>query len=165
MRSPRMIVVLFVRMLISLGVFVAIARLVESSVSVDILIASYGAMTAVVFGLEHQQVTRFRNVVGGHLVSATIGVIVGALVAPFSRDLAIVLAVSLAVTAMVSLGVLHPPGGAVAMVAASAPHVASNKPLLFIFVVATLGAATYWAIIKVVGRAFRPLSHGVEPDL
>lgn len=56
-----------------------------------------------------------RNLVGGHLVSAFIGVACAQAVP--SVWVASALAVALAVVAMEFLGVTHPPGGATALIA------------------------------------------------
>ncbi|WP_235857777.1 HPP family protein [Marimonas lutisalis] len=87
----------------------------ELSVQGDIvLIASMGASAVLLFAAPHSLLSQPWNVIGGHLVSALIGVVVHRLVA--DTALASGLAVGLAIIAMHYLRCLHPPGGATSLI-------------------------------------------------
>ncbi len=79
------------------------------------LIGSFGASAVLVYGAPMADFSQPRNLVGGHVVSALVGVTVFML---FKEPaLASATAVSLAVMAMHFTRTLHPPGGATALIA------------------------------------------------
>lgn len=80
------------------------------------LIGSFGASSVLVYGIINSPLAQPRNLIGGHVISALIGVTVFKL---FSAEiwLACALAVSLAIVAMQVTKTLHPPGGATALIA------------------------------------------------
>lgn len=80
------------------------------------LIGSFGASSVLVFGAIQSPMAQPRNLVGGHLVSATVGVTVNLLL-PDIIWLTAPLAVSLSIIAMQMTKTLHPPGGATALIA------------------------------------------------
>lgn len=80
------------------------------------LIGSFGASSVLVYGIIQSPFSQPRNLVGGHLISA----IVGVTVAKFTPDilwLAAPLAVSVSIVLMQITKTLHPPGGATALIA------------------------------------------------
>ncbi len=80
------------------------------------LIGSFGASSVLVYGLINSPLAQPRNLIGGHVICAIIGVSVFKL---FSEELwfACALAVSLSIVAMQITKTLHPPGGATALIA------------------------------------------------
>ena len=98
-----------------------------------LLIGSFGASAVLLFGANDSPLSQPRNLVGGHLVSATVAVVVVALFG--STPLAMALGVGLAIFVMNLTHTTHPPGGATALIgiqAAAGPE--------FIFVPVLLGA-------------------------
>lgn len=87
-----------------------------SGVEQIFLIGSFGASAVLVFGAIESPFSQPRNLIGGHLISAIVGVLV-AKVFPSSIWLAAPLAVSLAILLMQITKTLHPPGGATALIA------------------------------------------------
>lgn len=82
------------------------------------LIGSLGASAILVFGATHSPLAQPRNLIGGHLVSAIIGVTIQVLVPdPQLQWLACGLAVSLSLIMMQVTKTVHPPGGATALIA------------------------------------------------
>lgn len=81
-----------------------------------LLLGSFGASTMLVFGAPHAPFAQPRNVIGGHMVSALVGVLAQNL-AGVDPWLAAALAVALAVAGMHVTATLHPPGGATALLA------------------------------------------------
>jgi CBS domain-containing membrane protein len=80
------------------------------------LIGSFGASSVLVYGVIQSPLAQPRNLVGGHLISAILGVTV----ARFLPDiiwLTAPLAVSLSIVCMQVTRTLHPPGGATALIA------------------------------------------------
>lgn len=80
------------------------------------LIGSFGATGVLVFGAINSPLSQPRNVIGGHLISAFIGVTAYKLF-PDVLWLSAPLAVSLSIVAMQITKTLHPPGGATALIA------------------------------------------------
>jgi CBS-domain-containing membrane protein len=80
------------------------------------LIGSFGASSVLVYGIIQSPLAQPRNLVGGHLVSAIIGVTV-AKFAPNVLWIAAPLAVSASIVLMQITKTLHPPGGATALIA------------------------------------------------
>jgi CBS domain-containing membrane protein len=79
------------------------------------ILASTGASAMLIFGLPHSHVSQPWNLVGGHLVSALVGVSCHQLI-PIDL-LAASLAIPIAMLFMFLLRCLHPPGGATAITA------------------------------------------------
>ncbi len=95
----------------------AIGRcLALASVDSLFLIGSFGASAVLVYGAPMAEFSQPRNLVGGHLVSALVGVTVFVLLGD-DTILAGPAAVSLAIVAMHFTRTLHPPGGATALIA------------------------------------------------
>lgn len=80
------------------------------------LIGSFGASSVLIYGVINSPLAQPRNLIGGHLVCALIGVTVHKLI-PNEVWLASALAVALSIVAMQITKTLHPPGGATALIA------------------------------------------------
>jgi CBS-domain-containing membrane protein len=80
------------------------------------LIGSFGASSVLVYGIIQSPFSQPRNLVGGHLISALVGVTIHKLV-PDILWLAAPLAVSFSIIFMQITKTLHPPGGATALIA------------------------------------------------
>lgn len=80
------------------------------------LIGSFGASSVLVYGAIQSPLAQPRNLIGGHVVSAIIGVTIYKLV-PDIIWVSAPLAVALSIVAMQYTKTLHPPGGATALIA------------------------------------------------
>lgn len=80
------------------------------------LIGSFGASAVLVYGATNSPLAQPRNLVGGHVISAIVGVTIHKLI-PGEVWLASALAVSLAIVVMQITKTTHPPGGATALIA------------------------------------------------
>jgi CBS domain-containing membrane protein len=79
------------------------------------LVGSFGASAVLIYGVVNSPLAQPRNLVGGHVISALVGVTVNYLVpVPW---LAAALAVSTSIVLMQVTKTLHPPGGATALIA------------------------------------------------
>lgn len=81
--------------------------------SAALIVASMGASAVLLFAVPHGKLSQPWPLVGGHLISAVVGVSVFKLVP--DRAIAAALAVGLAIGAMHYLRCIHPPGGATAL--------------------------------------------------
>ncbi|GAB6158501.1 HPP family protein [Desulfotomaculum varum] len=107
--------------------------LLNSSYHIPLLVPSLGASAVLLFAACHVPMAQPRNVVGGHILSATAGVLVYQLLG--NRWWTIALAVTLAILLMNLTNTLHPPGGATAFVA-----VYTGQSISYIFSPVALGA-------------------------
>ena len=104
-----------------IGAFVAtlIATFFTSTIleaeHIPMVLASTGASAMLIFGLPHSTVSQPWNLVGGHLVSAFVGVSCYLYIP--NELLAASLAIPLAMYFMHKLHCMHPPGGATAITA------------------------------------------------
>ncbi len=80
------------------------------------LIGSFGASSVLIYGAIQSPLAQPRNLIGGHLISAIIGVTIYKLM-PDIIWLTAPLAVALSIVAMQITKTLHPPGGATALIA------------------------------------------------
>jgi CBS-domain-containing membrane protein len=109
------------RVVSALGGFLAIllifhiSRFFLGAGDMPLIVPSMGASAVLLFAVPHGALSQPWNVLGGHVVSAVIGVSCALLIPePF---IAASLAVGLAIGAMYYLGCIHPPGGATALTA------------------------------------------------
>jgi CBS domain-containing membrane protein len=80
------------------------------------LIGSFGATAVLVFGATNSPLAQPRNLIGGHFLSAVIGVTAYKLF-PDNMWLSSALAVATAIVVMQITRTMHPPGGATAIIA------------------------------------------------
>ena len=122
-----------------LGSFIGIGIIAYSqSLSLPVsdvvyLIGSFGASSVLVYGVIQSPLAQPRNLIGGHLVSAIVGVTVQKFV-PDVIWLTAPLAVSLSIVLMQITKTLHPPGGATALIAVTGS--------------ATLKSIGYWYVVS-----------------
>ncbi len=81
-----------------------------------LIIGSFGASAVLIYGAVKSPLAQPRNLIGGHVISALIGVAFYRLL-PEHLYLASALAVATAIGAMHLTKTLHPPGGATALIA------------------------------------------------
>ncbi len=80
------------------------------------LIGSFGASSVLVYGAIQSPLAQPRNLIGGHIISALVGVSIYKIM-PDMIFLAAPLAVSFSIVGMQITKTLHPPGGATALIA------------------------------------------------
>ncbi len=82
------------------------------------LIGSFGASSVLIFGAIDSPLAQPRNLIGGHVISAIIGVVIGKIF-PEMLVISAPLAVASSIILMQITKTLHPPGGATALLAVS----------------------------------------------
>lgn len=80
------------------------------------LIGSFGASSVLIYGVIQSPLAQPRNLVGGHIISAIVGVTIVKFV-PDILWLMAALSVSISIVLMQLTKTLHPPGGATALIA------------------------------------------------
>jgi CBS-domain-containing membrane protein len=113
-------------------------RFVEGS-DFMLIIGSFGASAVLIFGAIKSPLAQPPNLIGGHLVSAVIGVSAYKLLHPWMW-LAAAVAVATAVAAMHATKTLHPPGGATALIAVIGGSKVHDLGYLYVILPVTAGA-------------------------
>ncbi|MCD6013444.1 MAG: rane protein [Flavipsychrobacter sp.] len=142
------------------GSFVAIAIIAYLQTKIHLseyenifLIGSFGASSVLVYGVIQSPFSQPRNLIGGHLVGAVVGVTV-AKILPDIIWLTAPLAVSVAIMLMRVTKTIHPPGGATALIAVTGS--AKIKSLGYVFVL--FPVLTGAVIMLVVGLVFNNMT-------
>ena len=123
-----------------------------------LLLGSFGASAVLVYGAPRSPLAQPRNVLGGHVVSAVVGV---ASYQAFHRWpwLAAAVAVATALAAMHLTRTLHPPGGATALIAVIGGPKIHSLGYLYALVPAGLGAVLLLAVGLLVNNLARERSY------
>ena len=103
------------------------------------VIGSFGASAVLIYGAIKSPLAQPRNFIGGHIVSAIIGVTCYKLF-PHQAWLASSLAVATAIAAMHATKTLHPPGGATALIAVIGSSKVHGLGYLYVLLPTGVGA-------------------------
>lgn len=114
-------------------------------------IGSFGASAVLVYGAPRSPLAQPRNLVGGHVLSALIGVLAWKLLHAYPW-LAAALAVSTAIAAMHATKTLHPPGGATALIAVIGSEKVHEMGFLYALLPATVGPLLLLAVALLVNN-------------
>ncbi|CAK0773994.1 CBS domain-containing membrane protein [Gammaproteobacteria bacterium] len=119
-----------------------------------LMIGSFGASAVLAYGAVRSPLAQPRNLVGGHIVSAIVGVACYKLLSdiPWLPWLAEASAVSTAIAMMHATRTLHPPGGATALIAVIGSEGIHRMGWLYVLVPATLGPLILLAVALLVNN-------------
>lgn len=106
----------FIGSFIGIGIISYLQTLQLPISDIVYLIGSFGASSVLVYGVIESPLAQPRNLIGGHVLSAIIGVTIQKIV-PDLIYISAPLAVSLSIVIMQITKTLHPPGGATALIA------------------------------------------------
>lgn len=126
------------------------ARLVDQT-GQALLIGSFGATAVLVYGAVRSPLAQPRNVLGGHVLSALIGVCAQQALGQIPW-LAAAVAVATAIAAMHLTRTLHPPGGATALIAVIGGDSVHSLGYMYAFMPAGLGALVLLAVALLVNN-------------
>lgn len=117
----------------------------------SLLIGSFGASAVLVYAAVKSPLAQPRNLMGGHIISAFIGV---ACYQFFGSVIwfASALAVSVSIMAMLATKTLHPPGGATALIAVIGGAGIYNLGYLYVLFPVSIGAAVLLLIALAVNK-------------
>lgn len=116
-----------------------------------LIIGSFGASAVLVFGATKSPLAQPPNLIGGHLISALIGVTAFKLLHPWMW-LAAAVGVATAIAAMHATKTLHPPGGATALIAVIGGEKIHNLGYLYALLPVTAGAAILLFVAVIVNN-------------
>ena len=126
------------------GSFIGIAAVaIINSTIVDksdlvMIIGSFGASAVLIYGAIRSPLAQPRNLIGGHVISAIIGVTTYKLL-PAHLWLAAPIAVATSIGAMHATKTLHPPGGATALIAVIGSQKIHNLGYFYALIPGVLG--------------------------
>ena len=140
-----------------LGSFLGIAavalihyRLVDHN-GLLMLIGSFGASAVLLYGAVRSPLAQPRNLLGGHILSACVGVTAHLWIGT-EPWLASAVAVSVAIAAMHLTKTLHPPGGATALIAVIGGESIHSLGYLYVLMPVALGAIVMLLVALVVNN-------------
>lgn len=139
------------------GAFLGIAsagwlsQAVFEGLDLTLMIGSLGASAVLLYGAPRSPLAQPRNLMGGHILSAIVGVACWKLLHPYP-GLAAALAVSTAIAVMHVTRTLHPPGGATALIAVIGSPEVHELGFLFALVPCTLGPLVLLAVALAVNN-------------
>ncbi len=115
------------------------------------IIGSFGASAVLIYGAVRSPLAQPRNLVGGHVISALIGVIAYKLFYPFPW-FASSIAVATAIAAMHATKTLHPPGGATALIAVIGSEKIHDLGFLYVFIPVGAGVLIMLVVALIVNN-------------
>jgi CBS-domain-containing membrane protein len=137
---------------------IAIAAYLSLNYDMALLVPSFGATAVLLYAASHVPMAQPKNVLGGHLVSAIIGVAIYKLLGLSWWTLA--LGVALAIVAMMVTDTLHPPGGATAFAA-----VYTHQDFSFVYKPVAIGVAILIVVALVLHRYAGQRKYPVRSEL
>lgn len=117
----------------------------------SLMIGSFGASAVLAYGAVRSPLAQPRNLIGGHMVSALIGVICWKLLGQHLW-LAESVAVASAIAGMHATRTLHPPGGATALIAVIGSPAIHKLGFLYVLLPATIGPLILLAVALLVNN-------------
>jgi CBS-domain-containing membrane protein len=115
------------------------------------IIGSFGASAVLIYGAIRSPLAQPRNLLGGHVLSAIIGVTAFQLLGG-QPWLAAAMAVSTSIALMHLTKTLHPPGGATALIAVIGGESVHNLGYLYVVIPTALGASVMLIVALLVNN-------------
>ena len=144
--APRAITVLVAGVGASLTIFALL--MLHDMTRLAWLVPSFGASCALVFGVPDSPFARPVSVIGGHLVSSSVGLVAMALLG--HGPVAMAVGVGCAIAAMLASRTMHPPAGGdpLIVIATSAAPVFLLTPILL----GTVAISLAGLVVRLLGR-------------
>lgn len=140
-----------------IGAFLGIAavawvsRLFFDGLDLSLMIGSFGASAVLVYGAVRSPLAQPRNLIGGHVLSAIVGVLCWKLLGQHIW-LAESVAVATSVAVMHATRTLHPPGGGTALIAVIGSPELHNLGFLYVIFPATVAPLILLLVALVVNN-------------
>jgi CBS domain-containing membrane protein len=128
------------------------------------LIGSFGASSVLVYGAIESPLAQPRNLVGGHVISAFIGVVIYKLL-PEVLWITAPLAVALSIVLMQITKTLHPPGGATALIAVIGSEKIKALGFMYVLIPVLSGALILLMTALIFNNLTRKRSYPVKGNL
>jgi CBS-domain-containing membrane protein len=115
------------------------------------IIGSFGASAVLIYGAIRSPLAQPRNLIGGHVISAVIGVTAYKLL-PAHLMLAAPIAVATSIAAMHATKTLHPPGGATALIAVIGSQKIHNLGYFYVLIPGAVGPVIMLAVALLINN-------------
>lgn len=138
---------------VGIGAIAIVEQFFLSDADLTYVIGAFGATAVLVYGAPTSPLAQPYNVLVGHLVSASVGVLMFQWVGEVSW-LSAALAVSVAIVAMQATRSVHPPGGASALIAVVSSPAIHDLGFLYALYPVGLGAVILVAVAFVSNNLF-----------
>ena len=115
------------------------------------LIGSFGASAVLIYGAPHVTYAQPRNLVGGHVISALIGVLCAKYI-PLPLNITGPLLVATVIAAMHLTNTIHPPGGATALIAVMGGPKIQSLGFSYAFMPVAIGALLMLLVALIVNN-------------
>ena len=126
-------------------------QLFFAGTDLTLMIGSFGASAVLAYGAVRSPLAQPRNLVGGHMLSALVGVASWKLLHP-DPWLAQAVAVATAIALMHATKTLHPPGGATALIAVIGSDSIHDLGFFYVLMPATLGPLILLSVALIVNN-------------
>lgn len=136
---------------LGIGACGALSQFYFSGYDLTLIIGSFGASAVLAYGAVRSPLAQPRNLIGGHVVSAIIGVAVFKLLHQYPW-FAEAVAVATAIAVMHATRTLHPPGGATALIAVIGSQKIHAIGFYYVLIPATLGPIILLAVALLVNN-------------
>ena len=140
-----------------IGSFIGIAAVayinytIVDKTDLVMIIGSFGASAVLIYGAVRSPLAQPRNLIGGHVISAVIGVTAYKLL-PAHLMLAAPIAVATSIAAMHATKTLHPPGGATALIAVIGSQKIHNLGYFYVLIPGAVGPVIMLAVALLVNN-------------
>jgi CBS-domain-containing membrane protein len=121
------------------------------SMGLMMIIGSFGASAVLIYGAIRSPLAQPRNLMGGHILSAFVGVTAYRYLGA-QPWLAAALAVSVSIALMHQTKTLHPPGGATALIAVIGGDAVHKLGYLYVLMPVAVGAGVMLAVALIVNN-------------
>ncbi len=134
-----------------IGLVSILSSFVLNGTGLTLIIGSFGASAVLIYGAVDSPLAQPRNLIGGHILSAVIGVACYQLFADMPW-LAAPAAVATAIAVMQLTGTVHPPGGATALIAVIGGPGIHDLGYFYVILPVTTGALLLLIVAMVVNN-------------
>lgn len=141
-----------------------ISSFVLEGTGLTLIIGSFGASAVLIYGAVESPLAQPRNLIGGHFVSAIVGVACWQLLGDHAY-LAAPAAVATAIAVMQFTNTLHPPGGATALIAVIGGDQIHQLGYFYVIMPVTIGAVLLLIVAIVINHIAPGRSYPHPPKI
>ena len=162
--EPKKDILAFVGIIIALGFIAFYQSFILTDIENIFVIGSMGATSTLIFTAYQSPLVQPRNLFGGHIISAFVGVSVYKIF-PDAIYLSAPIAGSVAILLMKITRTLHPPGGAIALIAVGGTEKIKDLGYWYILSPVLTGAIILFIVAVVINNFNRDMQYPVKSKL
>ena len=162
--APKKNILTFIGILISLGIIGVYQSFILTDIENVFIIGSMGATCTLIFADYQSPLVQPRNLFGGHIISAFVGVSIYKIF-PDAIYLSAPLAASFAIILMKLTRTLHPPGGAIALIAVSGTERIKELGYWYILSPVLTGTVILFIVAVIINNLNNDMQYPVKSSL